>query len=180
MLKNLKDLGRTNHTLAPYAMHARDSLGRFHKEKEDTTRTHSSGTATGLILRLSRSCRQKHRSLFPSTVMCSGQSTHHGSIADCPKVIARSLGLNEDLAEAMALAHDLGHPPFGHGGLYWTKSCGFGATLNAGKAAAFWKNWKKTCISTTRLNLDGLLKHEQSITWPAIKFATSRPPGKPG
>jgi dGTPase len=42
--------------------------------------------------------------------------THTLEVAQIARTIARALRLNEDLAEAVALAHDLGHPPFGHGG----------------------------------------------------------------
>src|SRR5207302_6011404 len=42
--------------------------------------------------------------------------THSIEVASISRTIARTLGLNEDLAEAIALAHDLGHTPFGHAG----------------------------------------------------------------
>ena len=42
--------------------------------------------------------------------------THSIEVAQVARTVARVLGLNEELAEAVALAHDLGHPPFGHTG----------------------------------------------------------------
>ena len=53
--------------------------------------------------------------------------THTLEVAQISRTIARQLGLNEDLTEAIALSHDLGHPPFGHAGEWALDECMAGA-----------------------------------------------------
>ena len=53
--------------------------------------------------------------------------THTLEVAQISRTIARQLGLNEDLTEAIALSHDLGHPPFGHAGEAALDECMAGA-----------------------------------------------------
>jgi len=53
---------------------------------------------------------------FPSNDHICTRLEHALHVASCSRTVARALGLNEDLAEAIALGHDLGHPPFGHHG----------------------------------------------------------------
>lgn len=60
------------------------------------------------------------------------RGTHTKEVVYLSRTLARNLGLNEDLAEAIAAAHDLGHPPFGHKGEgalnEWMKQQGNGAS----------------------------------------------------
>ena len=55
--------------------------------------------------------------------ICAPRLTHSIEVASISRTIARALGLNEDLAEAIALAHDLGHSPFGHSGEEMLAEC---------------------------------------------------------
>ncbi|MEO1496587.1 MAG: dGTP triphosphohydrolase [Planctomycetota bacterium] len=109
---------RESLVLAPYAMHAADTRGRTTAEDEHPYRspyqrdrdriTHSSA-----FRRLSHKTQvftgelgDYHRSRL----------THTLEVASIARTVARALRLNEDLVEALALAHDVGHPPFGHAG----------------------------------------------------------------
>jgi len=104
--------------LAPYAMHAADSAGRVHDEpghgyrspyQRDRDRIVHSGA---------------YRRLAHKTQVFTGalgdyhrtRLTHTHEVASVARTLARALRLNEDLVEALALVHDIGHPPFGHAG----------------------------------------------------------------
>jgi dGTPase len=104
--------------LAPYAQKSGESLGRVHKERKHPTRTEYQRDRARII-----HSRAFRRLEYKTQVFLNGTGdhlrtrlTHTFEVANITRMIARSLALNEDLAEAIALAHDLGHPPFGHSG----------------------------------------------------------------
>ena len=104
--------------LAPYAQKAADSAGRIHPEPPHPHRTDYQRDRARII-----HSRAFRRLEYKTQVFLNGTGdhlrtrlTHTFEVANITRTIARALGLNEDLAEAIALAHDLGHPPFGHTG----------------------------------------------------------------
>ena len=107
-------------TLAPYAQRSADSRGRAHPEPPHEWRTEYQRDRD----RITHS-RAFRRLEYKTQVFLNGTGdhlrtrlTHTIEVAAVSRNIARALGLNEDLAEAIALAHDLGHSPFGHKGEY--------------------------------------------------------------
>ncbi len=109
---------REYNILAPYAMKSRESKGRVHKEKEHTYRSVYQRDKDRIIystafrrLEYKTQVFVNHEGDYYRTRL-----THTLEVAQIAKSIARALRLNEDLAEAIALAHDVGHTPFGHAG----------------------------------------------------------------
>lgn len=105
-------------TLAPYAQKAGASAGRAHPEPAHPHRTAYERDRARII-----HSRAFRRLEYKTQVFLSGTGdhlrtrlTHTIEVASISRTIARALGLNEDLAETIALAHDLGHSPFGHSG----------------------------------------------------------------
>ena len=109
---------REEATLAPEAALARYSRGRAVPEPEDDLRT-CFQRDRDRILHSKAFRRLKHKTqvfLAPLGDHYRTRLTHTLEVAQIARTIARALRLNEDLTEAIALGHDLGHPPFGHAG----------------------------------------------------------------
>ncbi len=104
--------------LAPWAALAADSRGRGRQEPERDDRTCYQRDADRILH--SRSFRRlMHKTqvfLQPEGDHYRTRMTHTLEVARIARTIARALGLNEDLTEAAAMGHDLGHTPFGHAG----------------------------------------------------------------
>ena len=104
--------------LSPGATLARNSLGREREEAPDDLRTCFMRDRDRIIH--SKSFRRlKHKTqvfLSPEGDHYRTRLTHTLEVAQISRTVARGLRLNEDLTEAIALGHDLGHTPFGHAG----------------------------------------------------------------
>ena len=103
---------------APYACDPQQSRGRLHPEPASKGRSPFRRDCDRII-HSTAFRRLKHKTqvfVFDEGDHYRTRLTHTLEVAQVARALARALGLDEDLAEALALAHDLGHPPFGHAG----------------------------------------------------------------
>lgn len=104
--------------LAPYALLSKDSKGRIHHDHEPPYRTAFQRDRDRIIHAEAFRKLEYKTQVFVNDFgdYYRTRLTHTLEVAQIGRTIARALGVNEDLTEAICLAHDLGHPPFGHSG----------------------------------------------------------------
>jgi len=153
---------------AVYATNPEDSRGRYWPEQESPTRTCYQRDRDRLIhstafrrLKHKTQVFVEHEGDYYRTRL-----THSLEVAQIARAIARDLGLDEDLAEALALAHDFGHPPFGHAGETALNACmaGFGGFDHNAQALSLVTRLEHRYTAFDGLNLtwetlEGLVKH---------------------
>ena len=109
---------RERELLSPYASHSADTRGREHPEEECDVRT-TYQRDRDRILHCKAFRRMKDKTqvfLAPQGDHYRTRLTHTLEVSQNARTIAKALRLNEELVEAIALGHDLGHTPFGHAG----------------------------------------------------------------
>jgi dGTPase len=162
--------------LAPFAQKSGDSRGRRYPEVCHAYRTEFQRDRARII-----HSRAFRRLEYKTQVFLNGTGdhlrtrlTHSIEVASVSRTIARALSLNEDLAEAIALAHDLGHPPFGHSGEEMLAECmrGHGGFDHNRQSLRVVELLEAAYPSFPGLNLtfevrEGLRKHQEFYDWPA-------------
>ncbi len=161
--------------LAPYAVRADQTRGRLYPEPESALRTPFQRDRDRVIHAVAFR-RLKHK----TQVFISHEGDHYRTrlthsleVAQIARTLARALQLDEDLAECLALAHDLGHPPFGHTGEDVLKECMApfdGFDHNAQTLRLLTKLERRHAafdgLNLTWETLEGVVKHNGPLTGP--------------
>ena len=170
-------------TLSSYAIKSSKSLGRKHEEEIEDDRLCFQRDKDRIV-----HCKAFRRLDDKTQVFIGGTGDHYRTrlthtieAAGISRDIARRMGLNEDLCEAIALAHDLGHPPFGHGGEdaldEIMKKYGYRFEHNeqslrvVEKLENVYPNFNG--LNLTVEVLDGMIKHQTSWDRKGIEIKTS-------
>ena len=164
--------------LAPFAQKSADSRGRQYSEPSHSYRTEFQRDRARII-----HSRAFRRLEYKTQVFLNGTGdhlrtrlTHSIEVASISRTIARALGLNEDLAEAIALAHDLGHAPFGHSGEEMLAECmrGHGGFDHNRQSLRVGELLENAYPNFPGLNLtfevrEGLQKHQRLYEFPTSR-----------
>ncbi|MAC61451.1 MAG: deoxyguanosinetriphosphate triphosphohydrolase [SAR116 cluster bacterium] len=169
-----------NRSLAIYATFSKSSKGRMKNENETDVRT-CFQRDRDRILHSSAFRRLKHKTqvfLNEQGDYYRTRLTHTLEVSQISRSIAFALNLNEDLTEAIALSHDLGHPPFGHAGeeILNIKMLNFGGFDHNEQALRIICDLEKRYHNFNGLNLswetiEGIIKHNGKILEPRAYIA---------
>jgi dGTPase len=165
---------------APFACHPHRSRGRLHPEPESATRTPFQRDRDRII-HSAAFRRLKHKTqvfVYHEGDYYRTRLTHSLEVAQIARSVSRALGLNEDLAEAVALAHDLGHTPFGHAGeeALAEAMAGYGGFDHNEQAFRILTSLERRYAEFDGLNLtwetlEGVVKHNGPLVGPSAKKA---------
>jgi dGTPase len=158
---------------APYACDPGQSRGRLHPEPDSKARS-AFRRDCDRIIHSTAFRRLKHKTqvfVFDEGDHYRTRLTHTIEVAQIARALARALSLDEDLAEALALAHDLGHPPFGHAGERALDEClsaygGFDHNAQTLRVVTALERRYPTFdgLNLTWETLEGLVKHNGPLT----------------
>jgi dGTPase len=162
-------------SLAPYAMDPRLSRGRLVPEPPSSTRSVYSRDRDRILhsTAFRRLTYKTQVFVYHEGDHYRSRLTHSLEVAQIARSMARTLHLDEDLTEALALAHDLGHPPFGHAGeraLAAAKANAGGFDHNAQSLRVVTELERKYArfdgLNLTWETLEGLVKHNGPLQAP--------------
>ncbi len=175
-----KTIEKENIFLSPYAKKSADTVGRLKSEEPCPMRTDFQRDRDRIIhSKAFRRLKNKTQVFFsPEGDHYRTRLTHTLNVSQIARSIARSLSLNEDLTEAIALGHDLGHTPFGHSGeriLNRLNPNGFSHSVQSGRVVDFLENDGKG-LNLTREVVDGIVNHKlhdnpSTLEGKAVSFA---------
>src|SRR5579864_264056 len=163
---------------APYASNPENSRGRLHPEPEHEMRSPFQRDRDRII-HSTAFRRLKHKTqvfVYHEGDHYRTRLTHSLEVAQIARTVARALGLDEDLAEAVGLAHDLGHTPFGHAGeeALNTEMAPFGGFSHNDQTLRILTQLERHYAEFDGLNLtwetlEGTVKHNGPLTGPGIE-----------
>ncbi len=161
--------------LAPFALHAADSKGRRTPEPEDPLRTVYERDRDRVV-----HATAFRRLMYKTQVFVNWEGDHHRTrlshsleVAQVARSVGSALRLNEPLCEALALTHDIGHPPFGHRGEWALDELmqSHGGFRHNAQVLRVVDQLERRSPNYSGLNLsrelrESLLKHEKAEDWP--------------
>ncbi len=170
-MENIRQLteNREKEILSPYATLSCESVGRERTEEKCELRTDFQRDRDRII-----HCKAFRRLKHKTQVFLSPESDHYRTrlthtleVAQIARTIARALRFNEDLTEAIALGHDLGHTPFGHAGERALANIYSGGFTHFAQSVRVCRVIEKSGkgLNLTHEVLDGIMNHTRG-EWP--------------